>query len=205
MSQQVLALMLALAIPLAIAIRQLWPVIVPIVNGIVKGSPPPANLLQFGYQKLIAILTSVAWLALSYPLARLLSMLQLVEPTSLANCAMDIFARRSNLRIVTLGHTHDPEQYNVSGKWFYNTGTWEPIVEATTASLREDKTYTYLHFAHDASGQIVPSPLLRWDDAAGRGEPLTLIETQSPPAPESPVKNRAKKIVSKVRWLGAEP
>jgi UDP-2,3-diacylglucosamine pyrophosphatase LpxH len=131
---------------------------------------------------LLALAETVGGLILTYYLGRILSMAQLVEPSSLYSDTKKLFEMYPGVQIVTLGHTHNPEQFmqqnsgNDNSRWFYNTGTWIPIVDTTTGSLREDKTYTYLYFTHDAAGKILPRPLHRWDDGASRGETLTLIE-----------------------------
>ena len=74
-----------------------------------------------------------------------------------------------------MGHTHNPQQFNEGGRWFYNTGTWIPIVETSTGELRKDCTYTFLHFKRDATGGLQPTSLQRWDDEAERFEYLPIV------------------------------
>ncbi len=135
---------------------------------------------------LLSLAETVGGLILTYYLSRLLSLAQLEEPSSLYSDTGKIFKAYPNVQIITLGHTHNPEQFknpvaasDTDSRWFYNTGTWIPIVDTTTGSLREDKTYTYLYFTHDDSGKILPRPLYRWDDDASRGETLTLVEIEA--------------------------
>ena len=40
-----------------------------------------------------------------------------------------------------MGHTHDPDQFQIDGKWFYNTGTWIPILGTSSAELRRDRMF----------------------------------------------------------------
>lgn len=121
-------------------------------------------------------------LFLSYLLARIVSWFQLNEPSSL-----DVYAKErfegTNYRISTMGHTHNPGEYtfNVEGKErrFYNTGTWIPVVENSTAEIREDKTYTFLHLQRDEEGKLQPVEnglLQRWNDDAERPDIQVLIQ-----------------------------
>jgi hypothetical protein len=78
-----------------------------------------------------------------------------------------------------MGHTHNPGQYCFSdGIMFYNSGTWIPIIETSTAEVREDKTYTFIHLTRDKDSKIVPAKngLQRWNDDAGRSEPQILVQ-----------------------------
>jgi UDP-2,3-diacylglucosamine pyrophosphatase LpxH len=118
---------------------------------------------------------------ISYLLARLVAWLQLNEPSSLNEFAKIRF-ENTDYRIMTMGHTHNPGEYifQVDNLYrrFYNTGTWIPVVETSTADIREDKTYTFLHLIRDENGklQIFGNCLQRWNDDAGRAEPQILLE-----------------------------
>jgi UDP-2,3-diacylglucosamine pyrophosphatase LpxH len=140
---------------------------------------PPAWLLwhQSGSAApgFIKILEWIAWLAAAYALIQLLAYAQLQEPDTLAQFARQQFAAHKDYRIITFGHTHNPDQFRAGDRWFYNTGTWIPMVETTTANVREDRTFTYLHLTRDAAGRLAPGVLRRWDDEAGRSEPMVLI------------------------------
>jgi UDP-2,3-diacylglucosamine pyrophosphatase LpxH len=118
---------------------------------------------------------SFASIAASYFLGRIVAYFQLSEPTGLAAPAMKIFASHPEYQLITMGHTHNPDQRFKDGRWFYNTGTWIPIVETDTAEIRDDKTYTFLHFRRHASGQLQPAVVERWDDEAQRAEALVMI------------------------------
>jgi hypothetical protein len=121
---------------------------------------------------------SLVLLFLSYLLSRIVAWFQLAEPSSL-----DKFARirfeGTDYRIMTMGHTHNPGEYVfMHNRRFYNTGTWIPVIETSTADVREDKTYTFLHLVRDKSGKLQPDEgglLQRWNDDAGRAEPQVLV------------------------------
>jgi len=122
---------------------------------------------------------NVGLLILSYVLSRIVGWFQLEEPSSL-----DTFARRryagTTYRLMTMGHTHNPGEYLLDQQCsFYNTGTWIPVIDNSSAEVREDRTYTFLHLIRDNNGKLQPSdggPLQRWNDDAGRGERQILIE-----------------------------
>ncbi len=116
----------------------------------------PPQLIQndpFGLglnEKLFDALKWVGSALLSYLLARMSAWFQLSEPDSLDRFAKMRLDANPDYRIITMGHTHNPGTYIFSGgKRFYNTGTWIPVIETSTAEVREDKTYTFLHLIPD--------------------------------------------------------
>ena len=129
----------------------------------------------------------------SYLLARIVAWFQLSEPSSLNKFAKKRF-ENTKYRIMTMGHTHNPGEYifNIpdnneksnndnrsNERRFYNTGTWIPVIENSTANIREDKTYTFLHLIRDDAGMLQPANngfLQRWNDSAGQPESQVLIE-----------------------------
>jgi hypothetical protein len=123
----------------------------------------------------IRIVEWVACAAVAYAVIQALAYFQLKEPDSLAQFARLRFHDHPGYRLITFGHTHNPDQFEERGRWFYNTGTWIPMVETSTVALRTDNTFTYLHMGHDAEGKLTPGVLQRWDDEAGRPEPSVLI------------------------------
>ena len=118
-------------------------------------------------------------LILPYFLARLTGWLQLEEPSSLNEFAEKI-AGQSKYDIIVMGHTHNPGEYLFKNNCrFYNTGTWIPVIENSTADIREDKTYTFLRLTKKDGKEFYPAYgglLQRWNDDAGRAEPVTLIK-----------------------------
>jgi hypothetical protein len=113
--------------------------------------------------------------ALSYLLARAAAWFQLEEPDSLTGPGRQTLLDNPSFRVVTFGHTHNPDQIREDSRWFFNTGTWIPIVEISNAEIREDRTYTFLELHPDQSGKLQPSVLLRWNDDAGRAQPLVIV------------------------------
>ena len=135
----------------------------------------PSQPQSFLHKTVFTVLTSIASLIISYALARVVGRLNLVEPGDLTRYAREKLAEKSSYCLVTFGHTHNPDQFKENGRWFYNTGTWIPIVEMSSAELREDKTYTFLHLEPDATGKLA-GILKRWEDGAGRAEPAVVIK-----------------------------
>jgi UDP-2,3-diacylglucosamine pyrophosphatase LpxH len=125
---------------------------------------------------------SLVLLFLSYLLSRLVAWFQLTEPSSLHNFAKQRFDG-TNYKIMSMGHTHNPGEYifndDNNERRFYNTGTWIPVIETSTAEAREDKTYTFLYLIRDNSGRLQPANnglLQRWNDDAGRPETQILVQ-----------------------------
>lgn len=123
----------------------------------------------------LIVLEWVAVLAGVYFLIQVLSYAQLKEPDSLVEFAKRRLDENSNYRLITFGHTHNPDHFEERGRWFYNTGTWIPIVGTTSGDIREDNTFTFLHLSSDSSGKLQPRVLQRWDDDSNRAEPVVLI------------------------------
>jgi UDP-2,3-diacylglucosamine pyrophosphatase LpxH len=120
-------------------------------------------------------LTSLGSLIASYFLGRLVGWLNLKEPGDLTRDAQKKLAENTDYRLVTFGHTHNPDQFRDGQRWFFNTGTWIPIVELSSAEIREDKTYTFLHLKPNSSGKL-EGALCRWDDEAERSESAAIIK-----------------------------
>ena len=173
---RVLVLGLAVGIPVGLMVWQLVQVLGPLFS---SGSPDGSSgVFGFLAEQGWNVARQFAWLALSYFLARVVAYFQLESPSSLASVAREQFAKH-DYRFVTFGHTHNPDQVEDAGRWFYNTGTWVPIIALSNVEVRHDKTYTFLHLGRDASGKLVPGVLQRWDDAAGRAEPMTLVRPKA--------------------------
>lgn len=130
---------------------------------------------------IVSLLEQVGLLIGSYLLSRLVSWFQLDEPSSLEKYAKTRHAG-TKYQIMAMGHTHNPGGYLMNGRYrFYNTGTWIPVIESSTGSLRVDKTYTFLRLTREPNGKIRPARpgfLMRWNDDAGRAEPQFLIESK---------------------------
>jgi UDP-2,3-diacylglucosamine pyrophosphatase LpxH len=128
----------------------------------------------FLHKTVLNSLTSLGGMVFSYVLARFVSWLNLVEPSNLTKYARKKLAEMHQDRLITFGHTHNPDQFRQGEQWFFNTGTWIPIVEISSAALREDKTYTFLHLRPDCNGRL-SGALWRWNDDSGRAEGAVVI------------------------------
>ncbi len=134
----------------------------------------PSQPQSFLHKTVLNSLTSLGGSVFSYVLARFVSWLNLVEPSNLTKYARKKLAETHQDRLITFGHTHNPDQFRQGEQWFFNTGTWIPIVEISSASLREDKTYTFLHLRPDCNGRL-SGVLCRWNDEGGRAESAVVM------------------------------
>ena len=129
---------------------------------------------SFIWSYILPQLKNLVFLSLSYFLGRLFSIFSLSAPTSFYPDAQVIFDAWSEVEIVSFGHTHNPEQKKSGMKGYYNTGTWIPVYELDAADVRLDKTYTFLQLSKDRSGKMQTNGLMRWNDDAGRSDPMEL-------------------------------
>ena len=111
----------------------------------------------------------------SFFLAKIVAWFQLKEPGDLNADAKKIMDTHPGYKFVIFGHTHNPEQFEYNEKWFYDTGTWIPIVEVSNAEIRWDKTFSFIHLTKDNTGRYIGSGLQRWNDDSGRFDRLVLI------------------------------
>ncbi len=144
-----------------------------------KGGPslavPETGLPGALVQRSTQVLGSLLMPVLSYFLTRLAAHFKLVEPDYFSKQVREMFVPHPELRFISLGHTHNPEQFLMNDRWYYNTGTWIPVIEARSEAVREDKTYTFVHLKQDGAGKLQPAVLMRWNDDACRAEPLVLF------------------------------
>ncbi|MDO8549926.1 MAG: hypothetical protein Q7S39_07245 [Ignavibacteria bacterium] len=177
MFHKVFWFILALLIPIGLVICFNLPAINSLIKEILKvqeGGGIWATILEQA--------KNLVLLLLSYFFSRIVAWFQLTEPSSLDKFAKLRF-EGTNYKIITMGHTHNPGEYifniNNDNRRFYNTGTWIPVIETSTAEVREDKTYTFLHLIRDNAGKLQPAEgglLQRWNDNAGRPEHQVLVE-----------------------------
>ena len=169
--------LLAILIPVGLVIFFNLPVIGSLMEGISKVQESggiAAKVLEFA--------KSLILLIPSYLLSRLAAWFHLSEPSSLDKFAK-LRLEGTNYKIITMGHTHNPGEYqfkiNNDHKRFYNTGTWIPVIETSTAEVRQDKTYSFLHLIRDATGKLRPANnylMQRWNDDAKRADLQVLVE-----------------------------
>jgi UDP-2,3-diacylglucosamine pyrophosphatase LpxH len=158
---------LAILVPLLIAAI----ILLAMVPGLPNALHRLPNFMNFPGAK---VLGSIASLAASYFLSRFVAYFQLSEPDTLASDARDLFDDNPAYRIITMGHTHNPDQFFNGSKAYFNTGTWIPIIETDVAQVREDRTYTFLLLRRGSDGSLQPGVLQRWNDDAGRVEDLII-------------------------------
>ncbi len=179
MLNRALVFSLAVGIPGALVLWEVWNILSGTLSQF-AGSGPSSPFLKFLSDQATNAVVGLLGAGLSYGLARLTAWLQLEEPGSLDTFGRGKLNEHPGYRIVTFGHTHNPDQFVVaspvhpSGRWFYNTGTWVPVVEISSAEVRQDRTYTFLHLQNTGGG-LQPGRLERWNDDAGRPEPMTLV------------------------------
>jgi UDP-2,3-diacylglucosamine pyrophosphatase LpxH len=154
-----------IVLPIAITIYALWQTI----KGSSSGEAPTGIVAQG-----LNILKNFGFLFLSYIFGRIMAMAGLKAPPSLSVHAKDIMEKNPDVEAVIFGHTHDPEQKHLGdGKWYFNTGTWIPIFETSSADVRLDKTYTFI--AVNCNQQpVCKERLQRWNDDAERIDAMTL-------------------------------
>jgi UDP-2,3-diacylglucosamine pyrophosphatase LpxH len=162
------------------AITFLLVIVVPVavcLYAILHNRPPAqpnASTPSFITQQLLSVGKNLGFLFLSYIFARIMVIVKLQGPHTFYPFAQDIFRSKPKIEVVTFGHTHNPEQLKDLNKWYFNTGTWIPIYESSSADVRKDKTYTFLQIKSDANGTCEARPLQRWNDDALRDDELSL-------------------------------
>jgi hypothetical protein len=174
MFRRFLLFVLALLAPVVALVILQWPLVKELA-GHFLGTPKPATRVE---AEATAFVTNFGLLFVSYMLSRIAARFQLVEPDSLAEPGLELIEKHG-YHLVTFGHTHNPEQIRVvDGKgehYFFNTGTWIPIVQISTAELRDNNTFAFLHIRPDANGELHADALEKWNDAAERREALVVI------------------------------
>lgn len=179
MFSRVLMYGLAIGIPAVFVLIRYWTDINELITGL--QAPGPKGLGGLLLNQLGSFAVTTLGLIFSYLLARVVSHFQLDEPSSLARFAQTGFETSAKCRFVTFGHTHDPEQWHANARWYHNTGTWIPIIDVDSAEIREDKTYTFLHYSRNRDGSFRATTLERWDDEAGRAQELVLVARKDQP------------------------
>ncbi|WP_080055303.1 metallophosphoesterase [Spirosoma aerolatum] len=159
----------------AYVLRQFLPLLIAI------GVPLGVGVWTIGYQILhhqvswATVRQAAIWLAAAYVLGRVAGSLLMTEPDNLFPEALKIFKANKGIRLITFGHTHTPAQSRWHMNLFVNTGTWIPIIENSSAAIRFDRTFTFLHIPMTPAVNWDALLLERWNDDALRTEPMTLI------------------------------
>lgn len=176
MVKPVLGYAIALGLPL-IGAAALWgDRIISLLSSASPGTQPVSSvweaLLQYGS----GFLKDASLLFLSYLFSRFVSYVQLEEVGYLMEPARKKLEENPAYRLVSMGHTHNPEQFQEKGRWYINSSTWIPVIESSSAALREDKMYAVIYLERDNDGRLIIKPLQRWNDDAGRIETMTVID-----------------------------
>ncbi len=160
-----LNILFVIVLPVALTVYAIWQTI--------KGGTE-SNFLQGTPSFILNLLQNFGFLFLSYIFGRILAMAGLKSPPTLSVYAKDVITNHPQVEAVVYGHTHNPDQRQIADdKWYFNTGTWIPILETSSADVRFDKTYTFI--AINCNRKPVCSQLLqRWNDDAGRTDVMTI-------------------------------
>ena len=123
---------------------------------------------------LLNLVQNFGFLFLSYIFGRIMAMTGMKAPASFSFRAEEIIKENPTIEAVIFGHTHNPEQKKISEKgWYFNTGTWIPVFETSSADVRIDKTYTFIAINPNEEPPC-SERLQRWNDDAGRIDNMSL-------------------------------
>lgn len=172
---QALVMGLALAVPAVATVALLGKEIAGLWAQLGEFSASLPAIARFLWNEGLRLSGSLGGLVMSYVFARLVAMLQLKSPQDLTDAGRRRLDAR--IRLVVFGHTRNPAQAQVgAGGWVFNTGTWIPVIELSTAEVRHDRTFTFLHLKRGQGGKLAPGVIERWVDEAGRAEPMVILE-----------------------------
>ena len=123
---------------------------------------------------LLNLLQNFGFLFLPYIFGRIMAMTGMKAPSSFSYRADEIMTENPSINAVIFGHTHNPEQKKIGDKgWYFNTGTWIPVFETSSADVRMDKTYTFIAINCNEQPPC-GERLQRWNDDAGRVDNMVL-------------------------------
>lgn len=125
---------------------------------------------------MITPLKTLVWGILSFFFVKIAAWFQLTEPEDLNEDAKKIIDTHPEYKFVIMGHTHNPDQFEYHYSWFFDTGTWIPIVEVSSSEIRWDKTFSFIHLTKDSTGEYLTSGLQRWNDDSARVDKIVLIQ-----------------------------
>jgi UDP-2,3-diacylglucosamine pyrophosphatase LpxH len=139
-----------------------------------------STVASFLSSKLLSLVMNpvkaILLIVLSYFITKITAYFQLVEPDSITKYAEKLLNNKNGYKLVVFGHTHFPDLYKQNDQWFYNSGTWISVIELSSAAIRHDKTYTFIHFTRGIYGNEFLHDIKRWNDDAGRVEALSLVK-----------------------------
>jgi len=94
------------------------------------------------------------------------SLSRLLERNELLDAAFEleqVLKPTQSVRIIAMGHNHEPAIERLDEAWYVNTGAWVPLYERE-GPIEGREALTFLRAAWDDGGT---PELLRWDDAGG--------------------------------------
>ncbi|MGE5432547.1 MAG: hypothetical protein ACM3QX_15800 [Syntrophomonadaceae bacterium] len=142
---RVLMIVLTVFLPILYAMDKLWNIIEPLTLRLDAENESPASrqsLLKMPGQ---SMLENFGLFLVSFILSRASSYIQLEEPASLYQYARRKFSENMGYRLITFGHTHNPEAFNLNNQWFVNTGSWIPTTELFASEKMKDNSCTFMH------------------------------------------------------------
>ncbi len=81
----------------------------------------------------------------------------------------------TDIKIIVMGHTHDPAIKKIGDDcWYYNTSTWTTVFSEEERLIRDEKQFALLKVKLTDKGP--DAQLMRWNDAEGECEQLILFE-----------------------------
>jgi len=97
------------------------------------------------------------------------------EPKNLRKKAARI-AEILRVKYITFGHTHIEDVWKVPDRdsWYFNTGTWSPLIDDEIRTLRPDVHFPVMVL------EGTEARLVRWNDTTGELEDLPILEDRIP-------------------------
>lgn len=147
---RVLMIVLTVFLPLLYAMDKFWNIIEPLTLRLDAEDDSPSRrgsgILKIPGQ---SMLENFGLFIISFILSRGSSYIQLEEPNSLYQYARRKFSENKDYRLITFGHTHNPEVFSQEEQWFINTGSWIPTVELFSSEKKKDNSCTYMYLPRD--------------------------------------------------------
>ena len=81
----------------------------------------------------------------------------------------------TDIKIIVMGHTHDPAIKKIGNDcWYYNTSTWTTVFSEEERLIRDEKQFALLKIKLTDKGP--DAQLMRWNNEVGECEQLILFE-----------------------------
>lgn len=158
---RVLLIILTIFLPVLYVMDKFWNIIEPLTLRLDAENENPAKA-HFLKIPEFNRLENMGLFLISFILSRASTYIQLEEPASLYNYARRKFTENTKYRLITFGHTHNPEVFNSNDQWFFNTGSWIPTVELLASESRSERSYTFLHIFSTKKDKMESGCLKQW-------------------------------------------